>query len=58
MPLEMTADIARKQLCLVLSENLDNSKYTRMTAQVVYPKCVFLYPSRFSGMGIYIHTLA
>ena len=37
MPLEMTTDMVRKQLCFVLSENLDNSKYTRMTAQVVYP---------------------
>lgn len=46
MSLEMTADIARKQLCLVLSENLDNSKYTRMTAQVVYPNVYsFIHPA-------------
>lgn len=55
MSLEMTADIARKQLCLVLSENLDNSKYTRMIAQVVYPKMCILVSIPLLWDG-YLHT--
>ena len=37
MPLEIPADIIRKQRCFVLSENLDNSQCTRMKAEVVRP---------------------
>lgn len=40
MPLEMTADIIRKQLCFVPSENLDNSQYTGTTALIV---CLNMY---------------
>ena len=46
MSLEMMASIIRKQQGFVLSENLDNSKYTRMTAQVVYPNVYsFIHPA-------------
>ena len=33
----LTADILRKQLCFVPSENLDNSRYVGMKAEVVRP---------------------
>ena len=56
MPLEMTADIFKKQLCLILSENLDNSQYTGTTALVV---CLNMYsrihPASVGWISQYIH---
>ena len=36
----LAADILRKQPCFVPSENLDNSQYVGMRAEVVRPDCV------------------
>lgn len=56
MPLEMTADIIRKQLCFVPSENLDNSQYTGTTALIV---CLNMYsrihPASVGWVSLYIH---
>ncbi len=37
---KQTADMLRKQPCLVRTENLDNSLYTRTKTEVVHPTVV------------------
>ena len=56
MPLEMPADIIRKQRCFVLSENLDNSKCTRMKAEVVRPIVYYcIHPISVGWVTLYTY---
>lgn len=55
MPLEIPADIIRKQRCFVLSENLDNSQCTRMKAEVVRP-IVYYYIHPISVGWVTLYT--
>ena len=45
----LTADILRKQLCFVPSENLDNSQYVGMRVEVVRP--IVYYSARPIHLG-------
>ena len=56
MPLEIPADIIRKQRCFVLSENLDNSQYTGTTAQVVYLNMyTHIHPASVGWVTLYTY---
>ena len=56
MPLEIPADIIRKQRCFVLSENLDNSQCTRMKAEVVRPIVYYcIHPISAGWVSTYTH---
>lgn len=49
------ADIVRKQRCIIRSENLDNSQYTRMKHEVVCPDVYYrIHPARVGWIPIYI----
>ena len=56
MPLEIPADIIRKQRCFVLSENLDNSQCTRMKAEVVRPIVYYcIHPISVGWVTLYTY---
>ena len=46
---KQTADILRKQPCLVRTENLDNSLYTRTKTEVVHPTVYYCIHSASAG---------
>ena len=48
---KLTADILRKQPCLVRTENLDNSLYTRTKSEVVRPTVYYCIHSASVGWG-------
>ena len=48
---KLTADILRKQPCLVRTENLDNSLYTRTKTEVVRPTVYYCIHSASVGWG-------
>ena len=54
---KQAADMLRKQPCLVRTENLDNSLYTKNEDRSCSPNRILLYPFRFGGMGINIYPL-
>ena len=51
---KQTADILRKQPCLVRTENLDNSLYTRTKTEVVHPTVYYCIHSASAGWGCVI----
>ena len=53
---KLTADILRKQPCLVRTENLDNSLYTRTKTEVVHPIVYYCIHSASAGWTL-IYTL-
>ena len=53
---KLTADILRKQPCLVRTENLDNSLYTRTKTEVVHPTVYYCIHSASAGWTL-IYTL-
>ena len=56
MPLEIPADIIRKQRCFVLSENLDNSQCTRIKAEVVRPIVYYcIHPISVGWVTLYTY---
>ena len=53
---KLTADILRKQPCLVRTENLDNSLYTRTKTEVVHPTVYYCIHSASAGwVSTYTH---
>ena len=46
---KQTADMLRKQPCLVRTENLDNSLYTRTKTEVVHPTVYYCIHSASAG---------
>ena len=53
---KQTADILRKQPCLVRTENLDNSLYTRTKTEVVHPTVYYCIHSASAGwVSTYTH---
>lgn len=56
MSLEMMASIIRKQHSFVLSENLDNSQYVRMKAEVVRPIVYYcIHPISVGWVTLYTY---
>lgn len=53
---KQAADMLRKQLCLVRTENLDNSLYTRTKTEVVHPTVYYCIHSASAGWTL-IYTL-
>ena len=53
---KQTADILRKEPCLVRTENLDNSLYTRTKTEVVHPTVYYCIHSASAGwVSTYTH---
>lgn len=53
---KQAADMLRKQLCLVRTENLDNSLYTRTKTEVVHPTVYYCIHSASAGwVSTYTH---
>ena len=53
---KQTADMLRKQPCLVRTENLDNSLYTRTKTEVVHPTVYYCIHSAAAGwVSTYTH---
>ena len=51
-----TTNIIRKQLCLVRTENLDNSVYTRTKSEVVRPIVYYcIHPAHVGWVSTYTH---
>ena len=53
---KQAADMLRKQPCLVRTENLDNSLYTRTKTEVVHPTVYYCIHSASAGWTL-IYTL-
>ena len=53
---KQAADMLRKQSCLVRTENLDNSLYTRTKTEVVHPTVYYCIHSASAGwVSTYTH---
>lgn len=53
---DIAADIIRKQPCLVRTENLDNSLYTRTKSEVVHPVVYYrIHPAQVGWVSTYTH---
>ena len=53
---KQTADMLRKQPCLVRTENLDNSLYTRTKSEVVRPIVYHrIHPAQVGWVSTYTH---
>lgn len=52
----IATDIIRKQPCLVRTENLDNSLYTRTKSEVVHPVVYYrIHPAQVGWVSTYTH---